>query len=111
MNEYELSHDEEEKIKSLEPLLKLILSDIGSLRLNWKKLKKEYPEVFNGSKYTLSVQDDWEFWKTEEILEQMEDDIKEILLEEEEYVFNEERRNGVNELAKIWKSIYGSKSD
>jgi hypothetical protein len=60
-----------------------IVSDIDSLRIRLEYLREKYPELFmddcgNASSFTF-ITDYWEFWSTDEILESLSDDIKEIL--------------------------------
>ncbi len=64
----------ETKLKSIEPLMQLILLDISNLRTHWAKLMKECPEVTEGV-----ICDHWDYFRTDDILERMEDDIKAVL--------------------------------
>lgn len=65
------------KLKSVEPLMQLVLLDISNLRMHSAKLKKECPDLFGDSDKPIC--DYWDVWVTDEILEYMEVDIKDLL--------------------------------
>ena len=71
----------EAKLKSVEPLMQLVLLDICNLRMHWAKLKKECPEDFRGAVFFTcdSHVCYGEIPCIDEILESMEDDIKDLV--------------------------------
>jgi hypothetical protein len=62
-------------------LCRMILSNIWHLRKNLKELEEKEPQLFEGD--DPAIKSGWEFWSTDEILKNVEEDITTSLKESE----------------------------